>query len=527
MPGRHLSGVEESLAKRWAADSDDAYPKPTLRGIVIDGEPGLRGIRHLDVAFDYPITAICGRNGSGKTTLLALAALAFHGKKGKKAKVRQQRSAPSLYPPYYTFKDFFFKGPTDPDVSGVKVTWRYRGAATLDNELSITKGSTKWMHYERRPTRPVVYVGERRILPAIEHSVLRQHFGSSIRPRLRRPLSPEYCEKLSRVMGRPYRSAETVHSDRYSVRSCEAQAAYSSFNMGAGEDVLIELFVALQDCPPGSLVVVEEIELGLHPAALIALSDELKVVAKEKSLQIIISTHSPDFLDSLPAQARVLVRTDGGRHEVVRAPTTRLAMGDLRGQIAPELLVLCEDETARVTIEEALTHEVRRRITVIEVGSRSELTKHAAHHLRLESPHALLLIWDGDVTDESVGGQLRELNGFAADRSRRISWAFLPGQSPPEKWVLSQLDCEEALSLLAGELRAEDPTCCGGLVSSLQTCGAHAIAHEMALQTGLPPDQCRRALVRAVARRSDKPLAYLLEVVKGLLDGEPVEGRRA
>lgn len=199
------------------------------------------------------------------------------------------------------------------------------------------------MHYERRPTRPVFYLGERRILPAIEHSALRSYFRPG-KLTTSRPLQPEYCERLAAVMGRPYLRAESVDSGSHTVRVCEAGAQYSSFNMGAGEDVLIELFGALQDCPPGSLIVVEEIELGLHPAALRTLAEHLMSVAKDKHLQIIVSTHSPDFLDSLPRAARILIRAADGHHDVVPGPTTRLAMGDLTGRAKAELFVYCEDE---------------------------------------------------------------------------------------------------------------------------------------------------------------------------------------
>lgn len=519
MPGSHLSGLEKSLAKRWSAPHGDLYPK--LASITVHGDPGLRGIRQLRIEFAFPVTAICGTNGSGKTTTLALAALAFHGEKGKTA---PKRRSPKhyLYPPYYTFADFFFKGPSDPDVTGVTIEWEYVGAETLDDRLSITKGSTKWMHYERRPTRPVFYVGARRILPAIEHAALRQHF----RPgqfAVRQPLRPEYCERLAAVMGRQYERAESVYDGAYTVRVCETGAPYSSFNMGAGEDVLIELFGTLQDCPPGSLIVVEEIELGLHPAALRRLSKQLMELSKEKTLQVIVSTHSPDFIDSLPAAGRVLVRAADGHHDVVSAPTTRFAMGDLTGTARAELFIYCEDETARVIVEEALAGDVRSRVNIIPIGSKSELLSQARSHIRTKLGHSLVVLWDGDVTVAEHQTDLDEVRELADLHGVRVSTAYLPGLTAPEDWLVDTLDCDEGIGALSDELRMSTAVACPQLVAGLQCCAPHDVAHRISEETGRDEAEAIRTLARAVARMPSDPLGSLADAVTRALSGEELD----
>lgn len=519
MPGSHLSGTEISLAGRWAAPHAGPYPK--LKSISVQGEPGLRGIRELTVEFAFPVTAICGKNGSGKTTLLALAALAFHAEKGKTA---PKRGSPrhSQFPPYYTFVDFFFKGPGDPDVTGVTIEWEYDGAGIADDRLTITKGSTKWMHYDRRPTRPVFYVGERRILPAIEHSVLRHHFRPG-QITTRRPLRPEFCERLAAVMGRPYERAESMYAGWHAVRVCQSGAPYSSFNMGAGEDVLIELFGTLQDCPAGSLIVVEEIELGLHPAALRILSKQLLELAKEKQLQVIVSTHSPDFIDSLPAAGRVLIRAADGHHDVIAAPTTRFAMGDLTGRAMTELYIYCEDETARAILEEALAGDVRRRVSVIPIGSKSELLAQARSHIRTQLGHPLVVLWDGDVTDAEHQRDLDGVKKLAKQHGVRFGSAYLPGVTAPEDWLVDTLDCDEGLAALSGELRMTDATSCPRLVGSLQCCAPHEVAHRMQEETGRDEAEALRALARAVARMPSDPLGSLADAVTRALSGEELD----
>lgn len=115
MPGCRLNDTERRLKEKW----NRAWPHNKLRSISIEGNPGLRGIKKLAVEFKFPLVVVCGRNGSGKTTLLSLAALSYHTIDGhfpRGAILSQQTNRPSAY---YTFKDFFYKGPADPDISGI------------------------------------------------------------------------------------------------------------------------------------------------------------------------------------------------------------------------------------------------------------------------------------------------------------------------------------------------------------------------------------------------------------------------
>jgi predicted ATPase len=73
--------------------------------------------------------------------------------------------------------------------------------------------------------------------------------------------------------------------------------SYSHSSEGLGEGVISLIFLAdaLFDAPPGSLLVVDEPELSLHPAVLRRMSRLLAEFAKER--QIVLATHSPYFAD--------------------------------------------------------------------------------------------------------------------------------------------------------------------------------------------------------------------------------------
>ena len=54
---------------------------------------------------------------------------------------------------------------------------------------------------------------------------------------------------------------------------------------------------------PGPLVVIEEIDNGVHPSRAARLLNQVSRIAKERSLRVLISSHNPALLDALPDDA--------------------------------------------------------------------------------------------------------------------------------------------------------------------------------------------------------------------------------
>jgi hypothetical protein len=52
--------------------------------------------------------------------------------------------------------------------------------------------------------------------------------------------------------------------------------------------------------PEGSLVVIEEIDNGVHPSRARHLLDSIRGVAERRKLRVLLSTHNPAMLDALP-----------------------------------------------------------------------------------------------------------------------------------------------------------------------------------------------------------------------------------
>lgn len=80
--------------------------------------------------------------------------------------------------------------------------------------------------------------------------------------------------------------------------------------------------LALRTAEPGSVILIEEIEVGLHPTRIRLLVEYLEAVTRERQIQVIATTHSPVVLEWLSAEALrsalVLGRTPEREGTVVR-----------------------------------------------------------------------------------------------------------------------------------------------------------------------------------------------------------------
>jgi AAA15 family ATPase/GTPase len=79
--------------------------------------------------------------------------------------------------------------------------------------------------------------------------------------------------------------------------------------------------LAFHQSPPKQTMIFEEPEKGLYPAAFAILADEMKNCPKSGQGQIILTTHSPDLLNSFdPQSLRVVVMEKGTTHIGLVAP---------------------------------------------------------------------------------------------------------------------------------------------------------------------------------------------------------------
>lgn len=522
MPGNSLNTHEDRLGRKWAARAE--YPSPLLTQIRISskmddkGAPvgtGLRGIKGLVIPFKYPVVAICGKNGVGKSTVLALSALAFSSpNKWFVSRGNLQPRSSAKDRDHFVFPDFFHHvdGDTSPD--GINITWHY-SVAGAEKVVNFEKTGPRWARYEGRPERHIDYAAMNRVLPATELRALRTTFKAGCRATIN-SLDEGFCKRLSDVLGRKYTKADVRKVKGSSLHACKTEASYTGFNMGAGESSLIALMNMLQRLPKGGMLVIEEVELGLHHEAQARLAQHLVRVALEKHVQIVCSTHSETFLDALPRQARLLIRRNGDTHDVVEAPTTQYAVHEMSGLLKPELFIYCEDGFAANLIHECLQPAQRPRVRVVSIGNDVAVVRQIVAHERGGYKVKAIAVLDGDRTKERADAMVASEVG--AGKPVEPTVCLLPGAgAPPEAWALTELARREYSQNLARELGCTDAEASGHVTNMSTVPDHHAIFHRLSERTGFDINECSRRVASAVSRRHPQ-LDALRESIRSALD---------
>lgn len=505
MPGRRLSHVERRLAEFWD-NPPPGFHRPLLRQLRVEGGPGLRGISQLVVPVPYPLTVVCGRNGVGKSTILGLAALS--AKPPAAWRVYWGNARPRTRPnarARYEFKDFFHRPHGAPTLDGLRLTWVLMDRG---NEIEVVEQmiAGRWTRVSDagrprragdRSEREIDFIPMARVLPAMEYGALRAAFngGATVATE---PLNADSLTKLSYIMGRPYNRAETNFIRGLGLANASCGATYSGFDMGGGESSVIVLLSRLQAIPIGGMVVIEEVELGLHAEAQVRLMEILLSYCLDRRLQIICTTHSEVVIDAVPRRARVLLRNNGQEHEALDNVSARFAVHEMIGQAQPELIVYTEDKLACMVVEEALTAPHRARIAVRDVGSNATLARQAIAHMRLNPVCQALSVFDGDCTDAEVNRWLREER---AERLLNPDWLILPADGlAPEAWILRELAIPAYRDALATALNCAPGEADGHVRAMVVQPNHHDCGFTLAQRTGLSDDDARRRIVRSVAR---------------------------
>lgn len=506
MPGRNLNDTERRLLERWNAGFG-----PSLRSIEITGGSSIRGFAGVTVDFRYPLVVLAGKNGTGKSTLLACAACAYHNTGPYEVWTLGSR--------YFRFTDFFTTTPQETPLNNAHVRWTYRMPDGTIAIQTATKGPTRWRGYSRRPDRAVEFVGLLRALHPSELRVLRRHFGTGVPP-VPASLGAEHQATISRIMARNYEDVQIASSARYTLHYLHADGmCYSGFNMGSGEDVSCLLARIIHRLPPASLLVIEEIETGLHPAAQRNLIRQLLELCWERRLQVICSSHSPVVLDCVPADARVLLVRHAGTVQPRYRVSVNEAVSDIADLSVPELCIYVEDEVSRTLLLEVLPAQVRQRLRVATSGSWEDVIRFLAVFRRDPGLGCAAGILDGD----REGRDAEQVDAFQRHLGRAVTvddrqWLadrlrFLPGGVAPEQYLL-RLGLEEAFrGHLATDLRAQQ-----GVVDNFfrepPPMDYHSLSYNLGQRVGLDPDRVEIALAGSAVRcRADdfRPVILFLE----------------
>lgn len=516
------SSLDITLRKWFQNDNSKAL----LRRINLR-KGSLRGLTPFSLAFDYPITVIAGRNGSGKSTILDMACCAYHNKsKGFRLPNRKQA--------YYTFADFFIQHSDELAPEGVQIYfsiahdgWKISKSNPdkegVKQQLRKKNKGGRWNDYAGRVHRDVVFLGIERIVPHAEKSQSKS-YSKSFSYSGDKGWEKDVRDTVGQILGKKYSNFKFASHSRYRLPIVTANdKCYSGFNMGAGENALFEVFSVMHSVSEGALIVIDEIELGLHSEAQKKFIQHLKILCKTRKLQVLCTTHSRDIFSQLPDDARIFLENINGRSVVLDSISPDYAFSKLSADNSCELNILVEDKVAKSILQAILPSSIRSRISIEVIGSASALARQLSANYNRELQSPLVVVFDGDQrTKESHNIDHACAMAELKDKDSKVKeWLkarmeYLPGETWPESWLIQK--CSENIESLS-ELIGIDSDEFSDVIERGLEAGKHKEFFEIGKLVGLDEEDVRTRFCLNLAQHHKESFAELITSFEKRLNG--------
>lgn len=407
------SDIQKLESKVASGDYGSYLRRVTLRKV--------RGFQDRVVSFDFPVTALVGPNGGGKSTIMGAAGLVY------------KDIAPGTF---FAKSGKYDASMVDWSIEYELVERKVNPRLPFQRTASFRK--LKWNR--RAVERPVLNFGVSRTVPATERRELVKAIGNKFVAAKEVALADPVIEAVEKILGKDMKGCNRLSVDSEGratlfAASTSGGSEYSEFHFGAGEASVIRIVSAVEEAPVGTLILIEEIENGLHPVATRRMVEYLIDVALRKSAQVIFTTHSNDALAPLPPRA-IWAAYKG---EVLQGKLDVRALRTITGQIDASLAIFVEDDFGELMAATALRYYKHVEMDAIKIhgmgGEGPAIEVNSQHNLDPTAEFPSVCILDGDQAEK-------------ANPSKRV-YAF-PGSGDPEAHVFDVV--HEDINRLAARL---------------------------------------------------------------------------
>ena len=449
-----MSLIARALHEVWdALRASNAHRDDTLEEVHIKR---LRGIRDVRFPFEYPVSVLAGPNGCGKSTVLFACACAYD------VPGRGQRDfGPGSLFPDFTSRQRAVSSDAAQDTE-LEFHYLYRGerASMSWRRRRSWKRSFTGRNGGRQPQRQVYL---RTLANLTNPSEVRSVLQLGRKQVRTETLSAELLIFAHRILPWRYRNLDLVSGPASDLLFAEVEGLgetrYSEFHMSSGERSILRISKDVSRLD-NALVLIDEIDTGLHPYTQQQAMLELQRSALRQRLQIVVASHSPVVLDSVPPEARIFLDRDAETGQVRRAPPYRdIFQRALYGQSRDQLSILCEDAVAEGVLRgilDVLNVELGLLHGDVVIGrntGRDEFPGHVRTLAKFDKLSGFILVLDGD--SRALEDRLQAV---AEQHGHAVQLLFLPGDSPPEQWLWDAVrkrpdDYASRLGLTAADMK--------------------------------------------------------------------------
>ena len=426
-----MSLIARQLEEVWSAlRASSSQRSHVLEEVRIRN---LRGIRDLRVPFSYPVSVLAGPNGCGKSTVLFACACAYRDpSRGSRELVPS-----SLFPNFtdtlegtlsdhaeQTELEFYYLHENE------RLSMAWKRGKSWNRSFMGRKGG-------RQPSRSLYL---RTLANLTNPSEVRGLLQLTRKQYRSERLSSELLIFAHRILRQRYQRLSVITAQARDLLFAEVEGSgdvrYSEFHMSSGERTILRIsrdVSLLED----ALILIDEVDTGLHPYTQQQLMLELQRIALRRRLQIIVASHSPVILDSVPPEGRKFLDRDEQTAEVRLMPAYRdIFQKSLYGQSRERLSILCEDEVAEgvlLGVLDVLQPRLGLRYEDFVIGrntGRDEFPSHIRTLGKFGKLKDFVFVLDGDSRDMED-----RIKAIAEEYGHRVQPLFLPGTTPPEGWI--------------------------------------------------------------------------------------------
>ncbi|MGR7922961.1 ATP-dependent nuclease [Zobellella denitrificans] len=305
----------------------------------------LRNIKRIqELRFEIPapgVWVVTGLNGSGKTSLFA----AIYRIGAQHAFQKFYRTSPLEHR-----LDSYADAEVEYQINGEVVKYRYGGKrwrATPRRNANL---------FSQSPYSAVSYVEANgdRIEP----------FSDEIQPRQLRNAPNEVKDFMLAVLGEAkwsnlkyVNTRRGVGSDAYLIpyQTAGRNYYYSEKSFSLGELCTLKLARKICSVADNSLLLIDEVEMALHPQAQVRLLRKVTEIAATKGLTVLFSTHSATLIKNANRNNLIHMKSDGnGSISTMTGVFPGQILGDVAfdDELAADFVFYVEDKQAKLLAEQ-------------------------------------------------------------------------------------------------------------------------------------------------------------------------------
>lgn len=413
---------------------------PFYKGLV----PGSK------IDFKFPLTVLVGENGCGKSSVLQALENVSAGKSlsqrwfSTSVDPIPDNARPCFWYSYYNaeagrtvqilntrIKKKFKDGSENPDYWEPSRPVAKYGMELFDEKYANTPGATgsRWNGTKRK----VEYIDFREEISAFDkyfyfgiepHKKTKQEYIRQRSKNLKKAIDgklkndllrsivnlvPEEVSILSDILDKQYQSVKIIEHKFYSkwgtsvyfsqgVSDASFSGKYSEAFAGSGESAVAKLVHKIFKAQEGTLLLLDEPEVSLHPGAQKRLLNYILENVRDKGLQVVISTHSPAIVEELPPEAIVVMnQTAQNKFSPIQNVAASVAFQYIGHSDTEKKKIIVEDSAAKLLVERALkSYDEKALIDIIcHPGGAKDIYKEAVVLSRLKTVKTFLFL-DGD-----------------------------------------------------------------------------------------------------------------------------------